>query len=90
MLGVDLLRIESLADLDEETKQRLLAKNYSVLFSMAPFNCSGDAANSAPITAESPFHFGSPIPEVNSIWFKLMLYKMTGDSPHGILIPQGN
>jgi len=88
-LGVDLLRIESLADLDEEAEQRLLAKNYSILISMAPFNTTGDYFNSAPITTDSPFHFGSPIPEVNSIWFKLMLYNMIGDSPHGILIPHG-
>jgi len=56
---------------------------------MAPFNTTGDARNSAPITTDLPFHFGSPIPEVNSIWFKLMLYNMIGDSPHGILIPHG-
>ena len=51
-------------------------KNYSVLFSMAPFNNSGDLVNSAPITCDSPFHFGSSTPEMNSFWFKLYLYQL--------------
>lgn len=89
LLGVDLLRIESLADLDDEAKQKLLAKNYTILFSMAPFNNSGDLQSSAPITCDSPYHFGSTIPEMNSIWFKLYLYNMVNDSPLGILIPHG-
>jgi hypothetical protein len=61
-MGVDLLRCESLAGLDNDSKQRILAKNYTILFSMAPYSSSGESSNSPPITCDSPFHFGPAIP----------------------------
>ena len=88
-MGVDLLRCESLASLDDESKQRVLAKNYSVLFSMAPYNSSGDALNSPPITAESPFHVGPALPEMNSPWFRFFLYDLIGSGPPSLLLPKG-
>lgn len=63
-MGLDLLRCESLMSLDEESRQRILAKNYSVLFSMAPYSSSGE--NSAPITCDIPFHMGPCIPGLNA------------------------
>lgn len=89
-MGLDLLRCESLASLDEESRQRLLAKNYSVLFSMAPFNSSGEAISSPPPTADSPFHLGPVIPEVNSPWFRFYLYDLIGSGPPSLLIPKGS
>ena len=78
-----------MASLDDESKQRLLAKNYSILISMAPIANAGDSNNSPPITCEAPFHFGPAIPEINSIWFKFFLYDMIGDGPTSLLIPHG-
>lgn len=89
-IGVDLLRCESLAGLDDESKQRILAKNYSILISMAPISSPGDSNNSPPITCEAPFHFGPAIPEINSVWFKLYLYKLIEDGPASLLIPHGH
>ena len=88
-MGVDLLRCESLASLDDESRQRVLAKNYSILFSMAPYNSSGDALNSPPITSDAPFHMGPAIPEMNSPWFKFYLYALISNGPPSILIPKG-
>ena len=88
-LGLDLLRCESLMSLDEESRQRILAKNYSILFSMAPYSSSGESINSAPITCDLPFHVGPAIPEMNSVWFKLFLYELTGDGPVSLLLPKG-
>lgn len=88
-IGLDLLRCESLAGLDDESKQRILAKNYSVLISMAPIANPGDSTNSPPITCEAPFHFGPAIPEINSVWFKFYLYQMVQDGPDSLLIPHG-
>ncbi len=88
-IGLDLLRCESLAGLDDESKQRILAKNYSVLISMAPIANTGDSANSPPITCDAPFHFGPAIPEINSVWFKFYLYKIIGDGPASLIIPHG-
>lgn len=89
-VGVDLLRCESLAGLDDESKQRILAKNYSILISMAPISSPGDSNNSPPITCDAPFHFGPAIPEINSVWFKIYLYKLIGDGPASLLIPHGH
>lgn len=88
-MGVDLLRCESLASLDDESRQRVLAKNYSIIFSMAPYNSSGDALNSPPITSDAPFHMGPAIPEMNSPWFKFYLYALISNGPPSILIPKG-
>lgn len=88
-MGVDLLRCESLASLDDESRQRVLAKNYSILFSMAPYNSSGDALNSPPVTSDSPFHIGPALPEMNSPWFKFFLYNLIGTGPPSLLIPKG-
>ncbi|RNA28552.1 FAM91A1 [Brachionus plicatilis] len=88
-LGLDLLRCESLASLDEDSRQRILAKNYSILFSMAPYSSSGEAHSSPPLCADSPFHFGPAVPEMNSFWFKLYLYKLIGDGPVSLFLPKG-
>lgn len=88
-MGVDLLRCESLASLDDESRQRVLAKNYSVLFSMAPYNSSGDTLNSPPVTSDAPFHVGPALPEMNSPWFKFFLYDLIGQGPPSLILPKG-
>jgi hypothetical protein len=87
-MGLDLLRVESLAALDDESRQRVLAKNYSLLFSMSPYNNSGESLNSPPVTSDSPFHMGPPIPEINSVWFKLFLYDLISSGPVSLLMPK--
>lgn len=57
---------------------------------MAPLSGPGDSNNSPPITCDAPFHFGPAIPEMNSIWFKLFLYKMIDDGSACLLIPHGH
>lgn len=88
-LGLDLLRCESLGGLNEDSRQRILAKNYSIIFSMAPYSSSGEAQNSPPLCTDSPFHFGPAVPEMNSFWFKLYLYNLIDDGPVSLLMPKG-
>lgn len=57
---------------------------------MAPYSSSGDASNSPPITSDSPYHIGPPIPEVNSVWFKFYLYQLIQNGPISLLIPKGH
>ncbi|KAK3880789.1 hypothetical protein Pcinc_014741 [Petrolisthes cinctipes] len=82
--ALDLVRWESLSNLDPATTARLLKKNYQFLVSMAPLSYEIPA-----IEGETPAHFGPAIPEVNSIWFKLFLYHSTGSGPPSLLLPQG-
>jgi len=41
-----------------------------------------------PISSRSPPHLGPAVPEVNTPWFKLYLYHLTGAGPPTLLIPQ--
>lgn len=41
------------------------------------------------ITSYSPPHLGPAVPEVNSIWFKLYIYHMTGYGPPSLLLTKG-
>ena len=36
-----------------------------------------------------PYHIGPAIPEVNSLWFKLFLYDVTGSGPPSLLLCKG-
>ncbi|XP_066972878.1 protein FAM91A1 isoform X2 [Macrobrachium rosenbergii] len=82
--ALDLIRWESLSNLDPATTARLLKKNYQFLVSMAPLSYEISA-----IDGETPPHFGPAIPEVNSTWFKLFLYHVTGSGPPSLLLPKG-
>lgn len=83
-LGLDLLRCESLQNLDLETCSRLLNKNYCLLISMAPLT-----NEIRPVSSCSPPHLGPPIPEVSSVWFKLFLYSLTKCGPPSLLLTKG-
>ena len=80
-MGVDLLRCESLSSLESESKKRILAKNYSLLVSMAPYCSSGESNTSPPTSFSNPYHIGPTIPEMNSVWFKLFLYNIINIIP---------
>lgn len=82
--GLDLLRCESLQNLDQESCNRLLNKNYSLLISMAPLT-----NEIRPVSSCNPPHLSPPIPEVNSVWFKLFLYDVTKCGPPSLLLTKG-
>eukprot|EP01117_Protostelium_nocturnum_P017300 TRINITY_DN7024_c0_g1_i2.p1 TRINITY_DN7024_c0_g1~~TRINITY_DN7024_c0_g1_i2.p1 ORF type:complete len:584 (+),score=193.78 TRINITY_DN7024_c0_g1_i2:911-2662(+) len=82
--GVDLLRSERLASLESGTRERILHQNYELLLSMAPISNQTEV-----ITSTSPRHFGSAIPEFNSIWMRLYLYQVAGDGPPCQLFVRG-
>ena len=82
--GIDLLRCESLLNLDFEVCQRLMQKNYHVLISMAPLS-----QEVSPVSCYLPYHIGPFIPEMNSPWFKLYLYQTLGKGPPSLLLCRG-
>lgn len=83
-LAVDLIRCESLLGLDAATRARVLNRNYSLLVSMAPLSYE-----IRPVSSCVPQHIGPAIPEVNSVWFKLYLYHITGCGPPSLLLVKG-
>ncbi|KAK2179555.1 hypothetical protein NP493_483g01023 [Ridgeia piscesae] len=82
--GIDLLRCESLLSLDPATCARVLHRNYFLLVSMAPLS-----SEVRPVSSCNPQHIGPAIPEVNSVWFKLFLYQLTGSGPPSLLLVKG-
>ena len=83
-VGVDLIRCESLNSLDVSTCSRVLNKNYNLLISMAPL--SNEVRT---VSNTSPYHIGPPVPEVNSVWFKLWIYTISGHGPVTFLFVKG-
>ncbi|XP_048759028.2 protein FAM91A1-like [Ostrea edulis] len=83
-LAVDLIRCESLLGLDSATRARVLNRNYSLLVSMAPLSYE-----IRPVSSCIPQHIGPAIPEVNSVWFKLYIYHITGCGPPSLLLVKG-
>lgn len=87
-LGLDLIRCESLLNLEEEISQKFLHKNYSMLFSLCPLSNETKIINT-----HSPgygvAHFGSSSSLINSIWFKLFLYERTKFGPPSLLLTKG-
>ncbi len=82
--GVDMVRCESLNNLDPATKMRVLDMNYSIVVAMAPMSSS---------TLHLPSMignlFGPPLPQISSPWFKLYLYSKAEKGPASILYPKG-
>ncbi|KAJ9590387.1 hypothetical protein L9F63_016578, partial [Diploptera punctata] len=83
-LALDLIRCESLQSLDPATCSRLLNKNYMLLVSMAPLS-----KEIRPISSCMPPHLGPAVPEVNTVWFKLYIYHLTGYGPPSLLLSKG-
>ncbi|OTF73739.1 FAM91A1-like protein [Euroglyphus maynei] len=82
-LGLDLIRCESLLNLDQDSCERLLMRNYELLISVAPLSNETQIFTSEMI----PYFGASSL--VNSIWFKLYLYSITNSGPVSYLISKG-
>lgn len=83
-IGLDLIRIESLSNLDTESCERFLNKNYQFVISVAPLNQDDKLSASSGLP-----HLGPGSPLINSLWFKLFLYHNTGYGPTSLLLVQG-
>lgn len=80
-----MIRYESLSSLDVATRQRVLGKNYDILLSMAPV-----AADCQTLRSAAPAHLGPPIPEANSLWFKLFVYSVVESGPPTLVLCTGS
>lgn len=87
-LGLDLIRCESLLNLEEEISQKFLHKNYSILFSLCPLSNETKIINTYSLNYGVP-HFGSSSSLINSIWFKLFLYERTKFGPPSLFLTKG-
>jgi hypothetical protein len=82
--GVDMVRCESLNNLDSATKLRVLDMNYSILIAMAPLQ-SGTLVLPSCI----PRFYGPPLAQVSTPWFKLYAYHCSGIGPKSVFFAKG-
>lgn len=83
-LGLDLLRIECLENLDHKTRDRLLDKKYKFIISAAPLTCSLNNLFSIPFFGQ--FYKSS---DNSHIWSKLFYYHLSGFGPPSLLLTKG-
>ncbi|KAI6218076.1 Protein FAM91A1 [Aphelenchoides besseyi] len=81
---IDLIRGESLLNLDERARQRMIQKSYRLLLSMTPISSEACAFSQVIIP-----HIGSPVVEMASPWFRLYLYNLIKNGPTSLFISLG-
>ena len=84
-LPIDLIRAESITQLDSEACQRLLSKNYHTLLAMAPLSSEAGI----PCLPDGPPLMGPPSQSSSSVWFKLWLYQQLERGPPSLLLTRG-
>ncbi|KAJ5069019.1 protein fam91a1 [Anaeramoeba ignava] len=83
--GLDLIRSESVACLESDVLYKFLNRNYGVVFSIIPLTFEIGTT----ISLSNPIHFGAPIPEINSPWFRLFLYSRACSGPPSLFLIKG-
>eukprot|EP00002_Diphylleia_rotans_P027657 TRINITY_DN5552_c0_g1_i1.p1 TRINITY_DN5552_c0_g1~~TRINITY_DN5552_c0_g1_i1.p1 ORF type:complete len:617 (+),score=115.66 TRINITY_DN5552_c0_g1_i1:57-1907(+) len=82
--GLDMLRCESINAHVPTARVKILQKSYKVLVSMAPIS-----PDTTPIISCLPRHFGPPLAEATSPWFRLFAYSVAGSGPPSVLLVKG-
>jgi hypothetical protein len=82
---LDLIRGESLLNLDPNARVKVLQKSYKLLVSMSPISAE---ACTLPISTLP--YYGTPCVELTSYWLKLLLYDLVGNGPPSMLLPMGS
>ncbi|XP_019104336.1 uncharacterized protein LOC104891775 isoform X2 [Beta vulgaris subsp. vulgaris] len=81
---LDLLRCESLANLQPATLDRLFNRDYDIVLSMIPL------PPSSILPAQTgPVHFGPPSHSSMTPWMKLVLYSAVGSGPLSVVLMKG-
>uniref|UniRef100_A0A183CMN2 General transcription factor IIH subunit 4 n=1 Tax=Globodera pallida TaxID=36090 RepID=A0A183CMN2_GLOPA len=81
---MDLIRGESLHNLDTIARLKVMQRAYKLLVSMAPIN-----AEACCVPLASVPHIGTAAIELSSPWFRLFLYELTGNGPPAMFLPMG-
>ncbi|KAL3094868.1 hypothetical protein niasHS_006163 [Heterodera schachtii] len=81
---MDLIRGESLHNLDPVARTKVVQRAYKLLVSMAPIN-----ADACCVPLASLPHLGTASIELSSPWFRLFLYELAGNGPPALFLPLG-
>ncbi|KAL7077601.1 hypothetical protein ACQ4LE_002842 [Meloidogyne hapla] len=82
---MDLIRGESLLNLESAARLRVIEKSYKMLVSMAPICAEACCLHSAKLP-----HLGTAASvELTSPWFRLFLYELAASGPPTLFLPMG-
>uniref|UniRef100_A0A914NN88 Protein FAM91A1 n=1 Tax=Meloidogyne incognita TaxID=6306 RepID=A0A914NN88_MELIC len=82
---MDLIRGESLLNLESAARLRVIEKSYKLLVSMAPIGAEACCLHSAKLP-----HLGTAASvELTSPWFRLFIYELATCGPPSIFLPMG-
>jgi hypothetical protein len=83
--GLDMLRLESLLDLDDDSRTKMFERNYSAAVAMSPLTLTKSS-----LSIPGVFHFGPPTPLFHSPWVLLYLHFLAKGGPPVYIWPQGD
>jgi hypothetical protein len=83
--GVDLLRLESLLDLDDKSRANMFARNYEGVVVLSPLSITCSC-----LSIPGVLHFGPPTPLFHSPWIILYLHFLAKGGPPVFVWPQGD
>ncbi|KAH0788920.1 protein FAM91A1 [Histomonas meleagridis] len=82
--GLDLLRLENLLDLDEDSRAKMFERNYTAAIALAPLMLTQSS-----LSIPGLVHFGPPSPLFHSPWALLYLHSVVKQGPPVFVWPQG-
>lgn len=82
--GLDMLRLESLLDLDEEARNKMFERNYAAAIAMSPLTLTCPS-----LSIPGLVHFGPPSPLFHSPWLLLYMHAIAHGGPPVFVWPQG-
>jgi hypothetical protein len=82
--GLDMVRLENLLDLDDESRKKMFERNYAAAVAMAPLTLTRTS-----LSIPGVVNFGPPSPLFHSPWVILYLHAIAKGGPPVYIWPQG-
>lgn len=82
--GLDMLRLENLLDLDDDSRTKMFERNYAAAIALAPLTLTRSS-----LAIPGLVHFGPPSPQFHSPWMLLYLHHIAKGGPPVYVWPQG-
>jgi hypothetical protein len=83
--GLDMVRLENLLDLDDDSRSKMFERNYEAAVALAPLTFTKPS-----LSIPGVVHFGPPSPLFHSPWVMLYLHAIAHGGPPVYVWPQGD
>jgi hypothetical protein len=83
--GLDMLRLENLLDLDDDSRTKMFERNYSAAVAFSPLTLTRPS-----LSIPGVFHIGPPSPLFHTPWALVYLHSLARGGPPVFMWPQGD